>query len=326
MVKKRILFLSKGAHSASTRYRALNYFPYLSKNGWLPSYRSVHGTVAEKIKMLLEARDAEVVVVLRKTFELPMLVLLRLASRKLVFDFDDTIFVETDGSSSRGRLRRFKSMLKFCDQAWSGNQYLAEHARKFNANVIIIPTAIDFDRYTLNEPKPRDFIDLVWIGSNSTSRYLKELLPVLEQAARRIKNLRLKVIADFELDSDRLPVKNVPWSHDTEIQELASAHIGIAPMTDNSWTRGKCGLKILQYMACRLPVISSSTGVNKEIIVQGVSGLLVNNSQQWVSAISRLAESESDRKTMGEAGAEICRRSYSRKICAKIMLERLDNL
>lgn len=324
-MERRILFLSKGEHSASTRYRVFNYFPYLTKNGWAPSHLKVHVKLTDKIKILKEARQAEVVVVLRHAFGFPMLQLLRHAARRLVFDFDDAIFLKSDGNLSSGRARRFKNMLQCCDQVWSGNQYLSEHARKFNSNVIVLPTAIDFDRYQVDAAKPDDFIDLVWIGSSSTSRYLKELLPTLEQAARRVKNLRLKIIADFELHSESLKINIVPWSHDTEVNELASAHIGIAPMTDNNWTRGKCALKVLQYMACGLPVISSAAGANQEIIIHEKSGLLVNNEDEWVSAIVHLAESELTRKTMGAQGAAICRQSYSQEVCGRIMLEQLDN-
>jgi len=185
--------------------------------------------LADKLKLLRQARKADVVVVLRHAFDFSMLPLLRRASKRLIFDFDDAIFVKSDGNPSKGRARRFRYMLENCDQVWSGNQYLADTASQFNSHATVVPTAIDLDRYQIEAAKPTDHIDLVWIGSSSTSRYLKDLVPTLEKCALEVPNLRLKIIADFELQSEILTIKNIPWSHDTEVHELASAHIGIAP-------------------------------------------------------------------------------------------------
>jgi glycosyltransferase involved in cell wall biosynthesis len=323
-VEKRILFLSKGEHSPSTRYRAFNYFPYFQNRGWLPEHLSVRGSLADKLKLLRQARKADVVVVLRHAFDFPMLPLLRRASKRLIFDFDDAIFVKSDGNPSKGRARRFRHMLENCDQVWSGNQYLADTASQFNSHVTVVPTAIDLDRYQIEAVKPTDHIDLVWIGSSSTSRYLKDLVPTLEKCALEVPNLRLKIIADFELQSEILTIKNIPWSHDTEVHELASAHIGIAPMTDNNWTRGKCALKVLQYMACRLPVISSASGANQEIIQHNGSGLLATNEDEWISALARLANSESERNVMGATGAELCHRFFSQEVIARTMFEQIS--
>ena len=324
MMEKRILFLSKGEHSPSTRYRAFNYFPHLKSNGWHPEHLNVRGTLAEKLNLLRRAGKADVVVVLRHAFGFPMLPLLRRAAKRLIFDFDDAIFVKSDGNPSKGRARRFRHMLENCDQVWSGNQYLAANANQFNSHVTIVPTAIDIDRYRIQVEKPADYIDLVWIGSSSTSRYLKDLLPTLEKCALVVPNLRLKIIADFELQSDILTIKNVPWSQETEVSELVSSHIGIAPMSDNNWTRGKCALKVLQYMACRLPVISSASGANQDIIQHNITGLLSTNEDEWLSAIARLAGSESDRNAMGAAGAELCCRSFSQDVIARVMLKQIS--
>ena len=106
--------------------------------------------------------------------------------------------------------------------------------------------------------------------------------------APTIKNLRLKVIADFELHSEVLPIDNVPWSLATEAVELARSTIGIAPMTDDPWTRGKCGLKVLQYMASGLPVITSPYGVNRELVVEGETGFHAATTRQWLDAIRHL--------------------------------------
>jgi glycosyltransferase involved in cell wall biosynthesis len=125
-----------------------------------------------------------------------------------------------------------------------------------------------------------------------------------------LPQLRLKVIADFELHSQQLTILNIPWTQETEAQSIADSHIGIAPMTDDPWTKGKCGLKLLQYMASGLPVITSPYGVNAEIIEHRKTGLLVENTNQWIEALQTLAHKEA-RDVMGKEGYKHCAKFYS---------------
>jgi glycosyltransferase involved in cell wall biosynthesis len=251
-----------------------------------------------------KAGTADVVVVLRKTFPAPFLRLLRYRARRLVFDFDDAIFCATDGSPSITRMRRFAAMAGVCDSVMAGNCFLARQAGCFNRKVTLVPTALAVERYAITAEKPVDSIDLVWIGSSSTRKYLIDALPFLRSAASRVPGLRLKVIADFDLPDAGFPVLPVRWQADTEAQELASAHIGIAPMRDDDWSRGKCALKVLQYMAAGLPVVSSRCGVNAEIIEDGVDGFLADDEASWAGRIAELAASAARREAMGEAGRE----------------------
>ena len=325
MPTKKILFVSKGEQSASTRYRAFDYFPALESAGWHATHLSLYKP-GGKIKILTAARNADVVVLLRHGLAFPFLPLLRQCSDKLIFDFDDAIFLKSNGKISAVRAKRFDKTVTLCDQVWAGNDYLAERTQTSNQNVIVLPTAIDMAQYQGVSTKPKDTIDLVWIGSTSTSKYLKEILPALEQAAQLEPRLRLKIIADFSLQSDTLTILAVPWQQDTESTELQSAHIGIAPMPDTPWTRGKCALKVLQYMASRLPVISSPVGVNEVIIEHQKNGLLASSQQQWVDAILTLAKSLELRKTMGDFGYSRCLRDFSLQACSAQMLAQLEAL
>lgn len=252
--------------------------------------------------MFRQARRANIVIVLRKTFPAPVLWLLRQASRRLIFDFDDAIFSNTDGSSSRTRMARFAAMARASDRVLAGNAFLAEHAAAFNPAVTVVPTSIDPSKYAIPATKPDDTIDLVWIGSSSTKKYLVDAMPGLAAAAKSIPRLRLKIIADFDLPDSGIQTLAIPWQTETEAQELASAHIGIAPMRDNDWTRGKCALKVLQYMAAGLPVVSSRAGANAEIIEEGKTGYLVTEDAEWVTRLDMLAKDANLRARMGEAG------------------------
>jgi glycosyltransferase involved in cell wall biosynthesis len=323
---KKILFLSKGEQSASTRYRAFSYYPALKAGGWAVGHMGLHEGFMGKLQVLRAAQEADVVVLLRHGLSFPFLPLLRKCSRKLVFDFDDAVFLKSSGKQSSVRGTRFDKTVSQCDLVWAGNRYLAERARTVNPKTIVLPTSVDIARYQAETPKTDDTIDLVWIGSSSTRKYLEDVLPVLERAAEREPRLRLKIIADFSLASDVLSIQPVPWQLETEIPELQSSHIGIAPMRDDPWTRGKCALKVLQYMASRLPVISSRAGANSEIIQHEKTGLLVSSEQQWLDAILSLAKSPSLRQEMGDAGYVACEQGFSQEACATEILSHLEAL
>lgn len=308
---RRILFLSKGETSASTRYRAMQYLPLLQRAGFEAVHVTVSGGVRNYLYALRRAATADIVVILRKTFPAPVLWLLRRLSRKLVFDFDDAVFCNSDGSPSVTRMRRFAAMTRACDHILAGNGFLAENAARFNPAVTLIPTSVDTSQYAAESRKPDDRIDLVWIGSRSTRKYLLEALPALRLASARLPRLRLKVIADFDLPDVGLPTLAVPWSSATEANELASAHIGIAPMRDDDWSRGKCALKVLQYMASGLPVISSNVGANVEVVDDGVTGYLVSSDASWCERIVELAADTRLCSRLGNEGRKRVLADYS---------------
>jgi glycosyltransferase involved in cell wall biosynthesis len=252
-----------------------------------------------------------------------MLGLLRAAARYLVFDFDDAIFVRSSGEHSISKLARFGRTLSACDQVWAGNAYLADRAARFNSQVTVVPTAVDTAKYQVSPAKPDASIDLVWIGSSSTRKHLMTILPALERAAERIPALRLKVIADFDIPMKALKILAVRWTADGEAEALASSHIGIAPLPDNDFTRGKCGLKILQYMAAGLPVVGSPVGVNADLVRADVTGYTARTDDEWVSGVERLAADRALRERLGEKGRAICLQDFARE---KVFVQMLDAL
>ncbi len=324
MKHRTVLFISKGAQASSTRYRALNYFPLLRDHGWEPLHLTDDKTSASQRGILSAAAGADAVVLLRRTPGWLYGLRLRRASRLLVFDFDDAIFVPRSGRFSQ-RPARFRRIVKLCDFVWAGNTYLADEALRFSSKVSVLPTSIEIERYQPINEKPGNETVLVWIGSRSTKKYLVDVLPVLEKASTAIKNLRLKVIADFDLHSDVLPIDNIPWTLATETEELASSTIGISPMTDNPWTRGKCGLKVLQYMASGLPVITSPYGVNRDLVEEGKTGFHAESGQQWLDAIQTLASDPARAAAMGAAGRHKCEAQYTLQATFKKLLQTLES-
>jgi len=322
---KRILFVSKGENDASTRYRGQQYYPYFHKADYHTEHVKVSGGLKSFLNTLKQAYQADVVIVLRKTFPAVLTWLLRKAAKKLIFDMDDAIFCSSDGSASKTRMKRFTHMIKVSDHIFAGNQFLAEKALAFNDAVTLIPTSLSVEKYKAQTDHGNSFVDLVWIGSRSTSKYLKDILPELETLAEKHANLRLKIIADFDLPEAKLPVMAVPWSEENEVKELLSSDIGIAPMRDNDWTRGKCALKVLQYMAASLPVVSSNVGVNGEAVDEN-TGLLINSLNEWQDAISSLIDGQIKRAQMGSAGYQKVSQKYDINVVFKRMLTVIQQL
>ncbi len=208
------------------------------------------------------------------------------------------------------------------DHVTAGNAFLASVATQFNDMVTVVPTSVDVTRYKIECEQPADSFDLVWIGSSSTRKYLLDALPGLREAYKVLPHLRLKIIADFDLPDAGIPTLAIRWSADTEASELASAHVGIAPMRDNDWTRGKCALKVILYMAAGLPVVASPAGMNGEIVQDDKNGLLAAGAHEWADAIVRYARNPALRSLHGAAGRNIALQSYS----IESALEKLANV
>jgi glycosyltransferase involved in cell wall biosynthesis len=324
-MQKVILFVSKGENSSATRYRALQYFPKFIEAGWQPKHATISGGIISIIKTLFFASQADVIVLLRKTFPSPIFWLLRKLSNKLIFDFDDAIFCNTDGSYSKTRMRRFEATVSNCDYVFAGNEYLGNEAKKYNDSVTVIPTSLDTGKYNLTCQKSDSAFELVWIGSQSTKKYITEIIPSLEIAAQSIANLQLKIIADFELSSDKLNIINERWSEKTEALSLCKADVGLAPMAENNWSKGKCALKVLQYMAAGLPVISSPSGVNAYVVENGISGYLAADNQ-WGTLLSQMYKERGKLASMGELGRRRVQSEFSISVVFQKMLHIINQL
>jgi glycosyltransferase involved in cell wall biosynthesis len=173
---------------------------------------------------------------------------------------------------------------------------------------------VDCARYSVKVHEATDTPRLVWIGSNSTLNYVEQFLPALEQAAREIKGLRLLTIGDKTVSSSILPIDHEHWSEQGEAAALCRGDIGIAPTPADEWTLGKCGFKILQYMAAGLPVIASPVGANEQIVQEGVTGFLPTSEEEWPGVIAKLVGDAALRARMGRAGRELAQEKYSLKV------------
>ncbi len=303
------LFIGKGADNPSTRYRLEPVAQKLREMGHHVSviYEPDFLTQA---KILLIPGTLDVLFIQRKLLSRPMVRLLRMKVRKLVFDVDDAVFLRSNGQVSRSRRGKFNATVDASDLVFSGNRYLCESVQARNVPAELTPTCVSMRRYDAAGEKLPSFT-LVWIGSSSTSKYLEYVREDLEEIGRTFPDIRLRVIADFDFKLENLEVEVMAWSDEIESEALLQCHAGIAPMKDNNWTRGKCALKVIQYMAAGLPVISSDVGANAEVLRDGETGFLVSERREWVGAIGRLMESQELRETMGRRARTVAEQNYS---------------
>jgi glycosyltransferase involved in cell wall biosynthesis len=248
--------------------------------------------------------------------------ILELASKKhgarLVFDFDDAIWL-ADMSAFNQRFRWLKSpgkiprVLAAADLVLAGNAFLAQYARGFSQSVQIVPTTIDTDSYQPRTRAPDGGpVCIGWSGSFSTIRDFRLALPVLRRLRARFgERVRFQVIGDGSFRDEELGIVGQPWNADSEVADLQQIDIGLMPLPDNEWSRGKCGLKGLQYMALGLPTLMSPVGVNAEIITDGKDGFLPRSDEEWERALSALIESPALRAEIGAAGRQRVIQDYS---------------
>lgn len=344
----RVLVLTRyGRLGASSRLRFLQHMPWLRDAGvdctvqaffsdemLQTRYQSgryprmqVLSAYGERVRQLMRCRQFDLVWIEKEA--LPWLpawfecFLLRDAP--YVLDYDDAIFHNYDLHASkwvrRSLGRRIDRLMARASLVVSGNEYLAQRARDAGAPwVEVVPTVVDLDHYECAS-KGTGYGGaapcIVWIGSPSTVQYLAQIEEPLTMLARQFP-FRLRVVG-ATLAMPGVNVECVPWSEATEAQSIAQCDVGIMPLADSPWERGKCGYKLIQYMACGLPVVASPVGVNQEIVQEGQNGYLAEGGGEWVEKLLHLLGDPGLREVMGRAG----RLRVEAKYCVQQVAPRL---
>jgi glycosyltransferase involved in cell wall biosynthesis len=244
----------------------------------------------------------------------------------VVFDFDDAIF-HSYKSPSNGYLSYLKfpgktaEICRLVSHVMAGNEYLADYARQFNPHVTIVPTTIDTDKYSVAErPADPQPFTIGWSGSFSTIQHLDTLKDVLAELALT-ERFRLRVIGSPDHHIDGVDVESIAWRSETETDDLSQIDLGIMPLPDDNWSKGKCGLKALQYMALGIPTICSPVGVNSTIIKDGVNGFIAADRSQWLEKLRLLMHDTALRERIGRAGRATVENEYSANVIAPRVLE-----
>ena len=342
-------FTKYDREAASTRQRVLQYLPHLAAagidvevhpllddayvrslaSGAAASKTAIAAAYARRFRQLLGFRSCDLIWVYAELFPWLPASFERLAfrsGRPLVYDFDDAFFHPYDDHSSalvRGALGgKLKPLIRGAAAVCAGNAYLRDYAEAAGTRAIVLPTVVDIDQYRPAASRPDHPLTIGWIGSPSTWGFVRPLLPLLAELCR-IRGVAFSAVgAGAAAEADRFDgLTFVPWSEATEIAAVQAMDIGIMPLPDEPWARGKSGYKLVQYMACGLPVVASPVGVNATIVRDGETGLLATDGGEWRAALTRLIEDSTLRATMGQAGRVRAVEDYSLQAHAPRLIE-----
>ena len=341
-MKVLFIVMHRKDRSPGQRFRHEQYLPYLEANGFecevsyiidqkADSFFYKPGnflgkagvalkSIRKRFSDLQKAKKADIVFIYREAlflgstwFERQM----QKTQAKTIFDFDDAIWIHDVSNANRlfsflKNPNKTPELITLVDKVFAGNPYLAAYAQQFNKEVVIVPTTIDTKEYKRIQQPENGRVCIGWSGSITTIKHFEHaipfLIPIVEKYGEKVY---IKVIGDKTYLNKALGVKGHPWKKDTEIEDLSEIDIGIMPLPNDKWAKGKCGLKGLQYMALEIPTLMSPVGVNTEIIQDGVNGYLVEKETEWVEKLSLLIEDQPLRQEMGKRGRETVLEKYS---------------
>lgn len=349
----------------SQRYRFEQYLSFFQKNGFDWELSEIISEKDDKIfygsgnyfgkawilfksifirlKDLLRARKFDIIFIHREALMLGSSFFEKQFYKrsKVIFDFDDSIWL-LDTSPENKKFEflknpdKTKTNIRNAHAVIAGNSYLADYAKQFNSNTVVIPTTIDTD-FHLPRPELRGEVTdnteankkivIGWSGSISTIKHFEESVPVLKELLKKYPDqLEFHVIGQAFYIHPDIPIISKSWNAETEVDDLNRFDIGIMTLPDDNWAQGKCGLKGLSYMACGVATVMSPVGVNKQIIQQGINGFLAQSKSEWIEILSELIENKELRKKIGEAGRQTVIRNYSVIANRDAYLEILNSL
>jgi glycosyltransferase involved in cell wall biosynthesis len=339
----RVLFLTVGDRaSPGTRLRALAYRPYLENRGHRVEVLFPMGTdpnrlrrrrllrSLELVRDLKAASRANVVVVYRKTFPGWTARLLRRVASAIVYEYDDAVYlpspVEPQDDDSIARYRRnFRTTVDTADLVVAGNDHLAQRAG--HPRTEVLPTGVDLRIFEpVERAAARDGCIIGWVGTAGNLPQWTRLLPVFERVLTECPRVRFKVVSDGEPPSCGLPVDFERFTVEREARCLEDFDIGLMPLDDTAWNRGKCSYKALQCMAMGQPVVVSPVGMNREVVVDGVSGYFASTDDDWVCRLLLLARDPDLRSTVGRRARSVVEERFSLELVGARMTEMVERL
>jgi glycosyltransferase involved in cell wall biosynthesis len=337
---------------AGCRFRIAQFVPYLRSAGidvtispfystafFRLVYRPGHmlrksvmfaGLVLRRLAELLRIRQYDLVFLYREAIPAGPPVIEQLIDRlgvPIVYDFDDAIFLPAVSDANRslaflknpGRVAR---ILQLSKRVTVGNAYLAEYAHRHNQTVTVLPTVVDTTKFVPRPPDtPRAVPVVGWVGSPTTYQYLLGIADVLRDVAAQHQFVLRVSGAGQRVNIPGVQVEEVPWSLAEEVRLFNGLDIGVYPLPDDEWARGKCGFKAIQCMACGVAVVASAVGVNREIITDGVDSFLASTKAEWVEKLGRLIADAGLRSTMAAAGRRTIEERYSLRVAAPRVAE-----
>ncbi len=328
-----IMFLTIGKRlTPSTRFRVKQYIDSLKAAGVECDARHIPHAFFRRLSLLKGLRRYDAVIIQKKLFSPLMLSLIKRANPNIIYDFDDLVTAEHPMHESTPKIikknqknsRRFNNTLRAARGIIAGSNFLAETARVVNSNVAIIPTPVDTKALPRKQIAPKNKLTIGWIGTKSNLFYLDNFDAIWSQITKKFPGVVLKIVCNKGYKSDAIRVVNKRWSAEDELSDLLSFDIGIMPLTDDDWSRGKCGFKLLQYMGAGLPTVASPVGANIDIVDHGVNGFLAKNDDDWVEYISLLLADVGLRGRHGTAARKLVEAEYSVDVCAEKLISAIQ--
>ncbi len=360
MSRPRVLFIAPHpVEGPSTRYRITQYLPYLEAAGidwelrpFLSSrvaaavYRPGGGTLRKlaitasasvgRCVDVARATRCDLVFVLREAFPVgpPLLELaLAKAAGRLVFDFDDAIYQPAlNYDNPLDRLRDWNRPAKIIARAakvFAGCTVLADYARRHSPDpdrVVLLPTVVDTTLFVPRAKPPSEEITIGWIGTPRNTVYLEFVWAALAEAGRRDPRIHYVFVGADPFPVGGTRVEFRPWQLSREVADIQDFDIGLMPLPDDEQTRGKCGIKLIAYMACGLPTIASPVGANCDIVADGESGILASSPDEWIEAILRLAQDAALRRAMGASGRRLVEARFSLAVTAEVFVDTIHDV
>ena len=361
----RVLALSPmPEEGAGCRFRIAQFIPYLRSVGVEVTLRSLFdadffrlvyrpghyvrkalsfaGLSIKRLDSLRDASGFDLLLIYREMFPIgPAVVERLLAIRRrppIVFDYDDAIFLQSVSDANRF-IRALKTpgkvatIIRHSDHVIAGNEYLAAYARRFSDEVTVIPTCVDTTKFV---PPPNAFSNngsgrskepiVGWIGSPTTASYVRGLTGVLQRVRERHPFVLRVSGVDEPLSVPGVTTEQPQWALDREVELFNTCDVGIYPLADDEWSKGKCGFKAIEFMACGVPVVAAAVGVNRDIIEDGVNGFLASTQDEWVEKLGRLLTSRELRRRFGEAGRRTIEERYSLRVHAPALATTLRDV
>jgi glycosyltransferase involved in cell wall biosynthesis len=346
-MSKRILFI--GPHrpnrSPSQRFRMEQFFPYLEEKGfecdyswfinekddqifystghWFKKFGVLMKAIRVRLTDVMRRNKYDVIFIQREAFMTGSVFFekqFRKSKAKLIYDFDDAIWLEDISHHNRlfkwlKRPQKTNDLITMADDVIAGNSFLADYARKFNSSVSIIPTTVDTNRFKPAEYKKQDYpVVIGWTGTQTTLQHFQLAVPALKKLKEQWGDkIEIRLISDRKLEVVDFPLICKEWKLQSEVKDLQEFNIGIMPLPDDEWSKGKCGFKAIQYMALEIPPVVSPVGMNKEIIKNGVNGFLANTEKEWVQSLTKLIQFHVLREELGKAARDSIEEQYSVK-------------
>lgn len=307
----------------------IEFHPFLSDSTWKSLYKNgsffkkafgIIGSFWRRFILLFYLRKADVIFIHREASMIgpPIFewIIAKILRKSYIYDFDDAIWLP-NYSQSNARFHRLKAywkvkkIAKWAKHVSVGNDFLKEWTEKYNTHVSVISTTIDLKNvHTKKCNHQKDIPVIGWTGTHTTLHYIDPIIPVLQEL-EKTHNFIFRVISNEAPTYSLKSLAFCPWNKETEISDLATFNIGIMPLNETPWSKGKCGFKALQYMALEIAPVVSPVGVNTEIVTDGENGFLCTTPDQWKARLIELLENPSLRQKMGKSAYSKIESGYS---------------